>query len=229
MPESTVVRIEKPGPPLIVQQMVELVETAKDYAVIDIQSNTAALERIKTLRSAEAQIREYFEPSRKAADRVKREILATRDGFIGPIAEARALYDAAAVEYEEHEREIAERQRRDLEEQARKAEEEKQIQDAIEAEARGDAAEADAIMEEKPQAVAVSVEPQIAKVGGVTSRVTWSAEVHAFFKLVEYVAIHPEWLNLLLPNQVALNKMATAQQGSFQFPGVRAVSKRSRR
>ena len=224
MTQPEMITIERPQPPSIVAELAPLVSAAHEFDVVDVETNGKALERIKALRSGEKIIHEHFEPSRKSADRTKKEIISLRDALINPLAEARTIYDRKADVYEEGERQKAAAEQRRLQAEAQKREDEIQLMDAIEAEGRGDTQERDAIMAEAPSTPVVTVAPQVATVKGVSKRTTWSAEVHDLHKLIKYVAEHAEWVNLLLPNQTALNKLSVAQRDALRIPGVRAVS-----
>jgi hypothetical protein len=90
---GTDIVILKPQPPTVVAELSPIVNMAKSFEVFDQATNGVALERLRALRAGEKRITECFEPSRKAADEAKKEILRLRDGLIGPIAEARGIYD----------------------------------------------------------------------------------------------------------------------------------------
>ena len=225
-PETAeMIRIEKPAPPAIVHELAPVVAAARAFAVTEPVSHGTALERIRILRNGERSITDYFEPARKAADAAKKEILAARDGLIGPFAEARAIYDRTAQEYEAVERKKAEEEQRRLQEIARKEEEERQIQAAIAAEQDGNQQEMEAILAEPVSVPTVTVAPALAQVEGVSVRTTWSAEVLDFLALAVYVAAHPEWISLLEPNGPNLNRLAVSQRDAMSIPGVRAVAK----
>ncbi len=225
-PEAgSIIRIERPAPPAVVTELSPLVAAARAFQVVDVESHAAALERVKALRAGEKRIEEYFEPARKAADQAKREILQARDGLIAPIVAARRIYDENAAGYEAAERKKAQDEQRRLQEQARREEEERQILAAIDAEERGETAEASAILQEPVSAPVVVVAPAIARVEGVSTRTTWSAEVHDLVALVQYVAAHPEWISFLEPSMANLNRLAVAQRQALAIPGVRAVSR----
>lgn len=223
MSSTQMIQIERPVPPTIVAELAPLVKAALAFEVVDLDTDGEALLRVKMLRAGEKRIEEYFEPSRKAAEAAKKEILAARDGLIAPIAQARQIYDRKALDYEAAERVKAEREQRRLQDIARKQEEDRKLADAIEAEESGYTAEAEAILAEPVSVPMVRVAPAIAEVKGVSRRTTWSAEVDDLLKLVRYVAQHEEWVNLLLPNGPALNKLAIAQRDALRIPGVRAV------
>jgi len=220
--------IVRPSPPDIVGQLAPIVREAMLYEVREVASHGEALERAKRLRSGERSITDYFEPARKAADAAKREILAARDGLVGPVVMARQLYDRKAQDFEAEERRKAEELERELRERARIEEEERQLMAAIDAEESGDAQAAEAILAAPVEVPQVRVAPAVAEIQGVSERELWSAEVHDLQALVSYVAGHPEWIGLLEPCMPTLNKLAQAQRGALRIPGVRAVSRVSR-
>jgi hypothetical protein len=222
---GTEIIIRRPDAPSIVTALAPAVEAARLWSVHDIESNRVALERVRDLRAGEKRIAEHFEPARKAMDEAKREILKARDSLIGPIAEARDIYDRKAAEFEQAERKKALERQRLLDAEARRQEEERALLDAVEAETAGDSTAADAILAEPIVVPQILVAPAVAHVEGVTSRTTWSAEVSDLHALVRYVAAHPEWISLLEANQPNLNRLAVSQRQALAIPGVRAVSK----
>lgn len=225
---NDLIQIETPSTPAIVAELAPLIKAAKKFNVTDVVTNTTALERIQQLRRGEKRIKELFEEPRRKADEAKKSILSLRDGLIGPLVEARGIYDRKADAYEVEEQRKAKEQERQLQARANKVEEERQLMDAIDAEERGDTVQRDSIMQEEIVAPVVTVAPQIATVKGVSKRVTWSAEVHDLYALVEYVVAHPEWLSLIEPAMPKLNGLAIAQHEAMRIPGVRAVKKSSR-
>lgn len=226
--EGRMIQINKPSPPAVVAELHPLVSGAHEFKVADIATNTVALERVKRLRAGEKEIAAYFEDARKATDAAKKEVLAARDGLMGPLREARTIYDRKADEYERAEREKAEVESRRLQAEAKRQEEERQLQDAIDAEEAGDDEAAAAIMDEPTDVPVVAVVPQVAKVEGVSKRVLWSAQVTDLRALAEYVVKHPEWITLIVANQTNLNRLAVSQHEALNIPGVIAISKTSR-
>ena len=222
------IQIENPAPPSVVQELAPVVESAKAFQVLDVTSHGRALECVKALRDGERKITDYFEPARKAADQAKKEILAARDGLIGPFAEARTIYDGKALEYETAEKQRTEEEQRRLEVLARKQEEERQLAEAQAAQDAGDKVLAEQIIREPVTVPVIRVAPSLAQVAGVTTRTIWSAEVVDFPALVRFVAAHPEWTHLLEPCMPNLNRAAVSQHEALAIPGVRAVSTTSR-
>jgi len=219
-----VISIVKPGVPAVVDELAPVVAEAQQFEVVDVVSNTVALERIKSLRAGERYIHDKFEKSRKAADAAKKEILALRDGLVGPIQQARMIYDRTADVYEQEQRRLALEEEQRLRAIIRKQEEDRLLQDAIAAEEAGDTEQANLILEEKVEAPIIAVAPQVATVKGVSTTTRWSAEVVDLLELVKHVAKNPEWISLLDANMPNLNRLAVSQHEALSIPGVRAVS-----
>lgn len=58
------------------------------------------------------------------------------------------------------------------------------------------------------------------KLAGISTKGTYKGKVINFLALVQYVAKHPEFLNLLLPNATAINQIAKAQRDSCRIEGI---------
>lgn len=225
MESASVITIEKPAPPSIVAELAPVVQAAKVFTIDSIEAHGAALDRIKRLRLGERAIEDHFARAKKAASDAHRQLVASIAALTGPLAEARGIYDRAAAAFEQEQKRIAEEESRRLQELARQQEEERALMDAVEAESAGDAAGAEAILAQPVAVPVVHVAPQVATVAGVSSRMTWSAEVTDLVALVKYVAAHPEWISLLEPSMPNLNRLAVAQRQALSIPGVKAVSK----
>lgn len=223
---AEVIRLEKPAPPAIVAELSPIVAQARAFVVSDQASNATALERFRRLRAGEKAIEDHFAAAKKAASDAHKSIVGAVNGLLAPIAEARGIYDRAAQAFEAAEREKARLEEERLRVLAVKQEEERALMDAAQAESEGDTATAEAILTEAAHAPAptIHVAPAVAKVEGVSTRTTWSAEVTDLHALVKHIAAHPDMLGLLLPNGPALNKMAQAMRQSLSIPGVRAVA-----
>ena len=103
----------------------------------------------------------------------------------------------------------AERQRTLLAEQAQQAEQ------------NGDTIMADALLETACIMVAPVVIKDVPKVVGVSTRVTWKAELTDKLALVKFIAENPQFIDMLDANQSALNKFASAMKSNAKIGGVR--------
>lgn len=216
--------IARPDPSALVREFSPLAERARALVVSDQDSHATALESIKALRGVEKKLEEHYEPTRKALDTAKKELLRARDSMIAPFAEARGIVDRAASEYEREQRRLAEQAEREAREKARREEEERQLRDAIAAEEAGDTQQAEAILEQPVEVPVVRVEAPVAKVAGVSARETWAAEITDKLALIRHVAAHPDLVGLLEANMPALNQQARSLKGEMRIPGVRAVA-----
>ena len=221
-------RIEKPEAEKIQETYLPIVSSARALCVTDQVSHGAALTWMKELKGAEKKVRERLDPLIASANAAHKGLTKLRSDLLRPIEQAASILDGRCQEYERVEREKALAEARRLEDEARKREEERQLLDAIHAEESGDSETAAAIMAEKPVVPVVVVAPAVAKVDGVSSRTNWRAEVHDKLALVRYVATHPEWINLLEPNESSLNGLAKSQRDALAIPGVRAVAEQVR-
>ncbi len=197
---------------------------ASTLAVIDKMSHQAGSEILKDIARAEKIVVERFAEPKQAAHKAHKFITQMEGMFLEAIKDARSIISPKLIGYETEQRRIAEAKQRELAELARKQEEERLLQDAIDAEASGDKAGASAILEEPISAPVVTVAPETAKVDGVSTRTVWRAELTDKMRLLKYVVEHPEWLNLIEVNLSALNALARSQKGAFALPGTKAVS-----
>ena len=229
---SELITIEKPGPPAIVAELSPLVAKARAFEVVDLETDRIAQERGAQCRRGEKGIEEHFARAKKAASDAHKMIVASVNALIGPIAEARAIYFAKSDAFQREERRRAEEESRRLQALARKEEEERQIAAAIEAEASGEQAVAEAIMQEEVVAPVVTVAPQVAKVEGVSTRTVWSAKVTDVRTCLRFLLERDEWGPLLercAPIlETGLRPLAIAQHEALNIPGVRAVDTTSR-
>lgn len=215
------------------------IATAEAVQVTTAPEHGAALEMIKDLRDREKAITEHFEPSRKALDVAKKEVLAARDSLVKPLEAARGVLGNKAVTYSQEQERIAAEAQRKAEEEARiahekaeaeakQAEEERlaALEEAIE---EGDTDKAEEILEAEPEPVEEIMPepitaPAVAQVKGAGTRTTWSAEVTDKAALIQYVAANPDWLFLVEASMPSLNRIAVAEKENMAIPGVKAIS-----
>lgn len=233
-PTETAIKLELelPQPTAIVAEMAPIVALARNFEVKDVESDRIAQEYEQRIRRAERSWTDYCEPARKAADEMKKRVLSLRDGILGPWAQARRIFSEKSVAYQTEQRRIAEEEQRRLQEKARKEEEERQLAAAQEAQDQGDPEGAEAIVSEPVTPPVIHVEPQIARVEGVSSRTLWEPEITDARACIRYLLDRPEWgaiWDRFIPLLVTiLRPFATAQRQALSIPGVRAVSKTSR-
>lgn len=222
------IRIESPDGDGIKKEYTPLVERVSAIIVRDEPTHRLALEGMRELKSGEKKIRERLDPIIDSAHRAHKGLTKLRADLLGPIDSAYRVLDGRAQDYERAERAKAEARARELAEQARKAEEERQLLDAIAAEEAGDTTAANAILAERPTVPVVVVQPAVATLPGTSLRTQYRAEVTDLLSLVKYVAINREWVQLLEPAMPALNALARSQREALRIPGVRVIAEQIR-
>jgi hypothetical protein len=200
------------------------IEVAK-LKVVDAPSFEAVMGIRRQAKESDRKAEEWFKSLKKPLDEAKERILETekdvRARFAGIIMVADRNCRAWEITEELKRRDA----QRAAQEAARRAIEEERLAEAIELD-KTDPGAAQALLE-APIVATVSVESVVPEIAGMSQRESWSAEVVSFQALVAHVADHVEFMNLLLPNEPALNAMARAQKSLLQLPGVQPVVKSS--
>lgn len=216
--------IEVPSKSELQQASAPVLREAHALIVMDVSSHEDGLRLLKGLTAAEKTVRAKLDPIVSTAHHTHGMLTMLRKELVDPIVEAKQVVNGKLTTYEEAAKRAAAEEAQRMAEAERKAEENRRLTAAVEAEASGDRAAAEAILNEAPADISVTVQPEVATVEGVGRTYdVWSAEVTDFAALVKYGK--PE---LLLPNQTALNAMARAFRNGMGIPGVKAVCKQTR-
>lgn len=217
--------IAAPGLELEVQALTLQQQAAAVRIVNDVTYQHAAdlLKGIKALRN-EAET--HHRPMIDAAHKAWKATLAGLQDIDEPLKAAEAEIKRKVGAYEIDQRRKAEDERRKMEaevtrqreEAARAAAEQARAEKATEAEVK-------AVTDQAMQMplIVPKVEPKFEKAEGVSSRLSYKAEVTDMLALVQHVAGNPSLLGLLKINEPALNAMARTQGATLQIPGVRVV------
>jgi len=219
--------IEQPDRAEFAREHTGLVQRAEAFKVTNPTDHEDAQLIFRELKAAEKRVEDRLGPIIEAAHKAHKGLTSLRADILAPIKGAVQAVQRECIAFEDKQRRAAEEAQRIAQEAARKAEEERALADAIAAEQEGDKAGAEEILAAPIVAPVVQIAPAVAKVAGVSSRVTWGAEVVDLLALVKYVAAHPEWVGLIQANGPALNKLAQAQRDALKLPGVKAVSTRA--
>ena len=197
------------------QKALAVPDQAQALTVTDAVSYTAATDLLLSVKALLKEVDETFNPIINKAYQTHREALAQQKRHKDPLLKAEAILKPRIAQYlyEQEQARLA------LE---RKAKDDAQLQEAVDAESRGDQAGAEAAMNGQG-IVNVSVPSSVPKTAGISTRELWSAEVTDFLALVNAVAAGQVPLACLLPNQAALNQQARALKQSMTYPGVKAI------
>lgn len=173
------------------------------------------------------EIKEGYDDLIQAAHKLHKDTIAKRDRYYVPTEEGVKAAKQLMSVYDEEQERIQREEKARLAEIARKAEEERRLQEALAAEASGEKEEAEEILQEPVHIAPVVVPKVVPKIkGGPSFRVVWAAEVRDIKALCRAIVEGKASPNLVVPNMAALNKLAVALKDTMNVPGVRAYSRR---
>jgi colicin import membrane protein len=197
---------------------------AKALVVKDQDSLDQAGELLGAIKDLRKQVADEIGPVVAKAFEAHKAATALRKKLDEPLEQAERILKGSSAVYMAGQKRIAEAEARRIEEELRKQQEEAQEAAIEQAEASGaNEAEVLAMIEQTayqpPPRVAVA--PTFEAPKGVAMRTTLKAEVESLGMLVQYLANHPEFINLVLPNMPAINALLKAQGKALRLPGVR--------
>jgi hypothetical protein len=217
---------QKPEVRAIVDDARTLLAEAETFRVTNADQYIDAATRLKHVKAKQKDLRGLREAITKPMNAA---LAAVRDLFARPegaLRSAESMLKAAIDEYDmeierkrlEHQRKLdedAERQRRRLEQQAERAA------------GKGQSDKAAELNERAAMIVSPIVQHESPKVGGISHRETWHAEITDLRALVRGVADGRVPLAAIEANRTFLNGQARALRAELRYPGVHAVPERS--
>lgn len=226
---SEALAIKRPDPTEVETEVAPVVRAADALPVVaNVQQHEHALTLLADVMGAETRIEAVFKPSIDAAKESKRkaeaarvEIVALRDQVLAPVLAARGTISAKCKAFELEERRAAEETQKAMERSALAAQEQQRELDAAMADTQEEAE--DALTAPLPEPVVAVVRPEVAKVAGVTSRETWSAEITDKLEFYRGCVERNDMYLAGEPNMVALNSRARNEKKDMKIPGVKAV------
>ena len=209
------------------ESAINLLDLAKSIVIVTNEDRIVAEEKIQGAKTLEDEIFAYLDPPRAKAYEDYKYHKQRLDDAIKPLQNARQIYKQKCIAWDQEQERIRQEAQRKAEEAARLRAEEEALAAALAAEQEGDKETAEAIIAE-PVQVAPVIVPKTAPAASRLSagREVWSAEVVNLMDLCKAIVAGKASINLILPNQPALNKMASAMKSTLAIPGVRAVSKK---
>lgn len=162
---------------------------------------------------------EGFDDACEAANKAHKFLTNLRKMALAPYEEGRQAIEAEMNRYEAEEEAKRQARQKELDELARKQEEERRLNAAVAAEQAGDKDGANAILEEDVAPMSLTVASNTAKVEGVSKRWNYKAKVDDVIALLKFVVENPAFANLITPNQSALDALAKAQKDAFKLAG----------
>lgn len=203
-------------------QSTSIAEQANALIVKDAESYQASIGTLQTIAAMKDAVVNYWKPIKDAAHKAHRQICNAEKEMITPLDTASASLNrrASAWKQVETEREAAAQRQADLE--AKKREEEIRLQQAVEAEQRGESAEYIEQVLQTPVFVApTEVEKMVPKVDGAGDSTRYWAEIDNLMELVKAVAAGRAPLDAIEANMVYLNAKARKEKEAMSVPGVK--------
>lgn len=205
----------------------DLAESVKLVHITSPETYAMAANGLQLIKGMTKEIKDFFAPLKEKAFAAHRALTAAENDKLAPLVEAERFAKGAMTTWQLEQEAAARVEQRRLEEEARKRAEEEKLLDAIDAEAAGETEAAERILAEPLLAPVVRIAPPVPQVSGISMRETWSADVFDLKALVRAVADGKVPMRALVVDTVFLNGQARALKGDLNYPGVRAVSKRS--
>jgi len=216
----------------------ELVAGAGDLAlrcqtlagqIVNERSVQQAGELILAGKGMVKKIKDYFRPLKQAQDDAKARLLGAERAELRKIEPALEVLSRAVAAWIQGE----ERKRREAEEKARRAEEErKKLEETALAAAEAAApADQDRILEaaaaRERELAPAPIIPAAVRLAGLTSRVTWKAEVTDIRHLAIAALEGQVSIEAIQANEVYLNGRAALLKDKASIPGVRVYKETS--
>lgn len=204
----------------IEREAMAIPEKAKCLVVTDDNTMTMANNTKLEIREMVKEVDGFFKPLADRAFQNHRAITGRWNEVKAPLKEADDYLTGQVKGYLRKLEEARQAEERRLAEIARREAEERKLAEALEAEACGAQAEAEAILDE-PVFVPTPIVPRTGpKVDQRMYRTTWKARVTDPMKLIRFVAAHPQYVNLLMPNESSLNTLARSLKQNMRIEGV---------
>lgn len=195
---------------------------AHTFKVTSVAQYEEAGGMLKAIMALKKQVAETFDPHIKRAYDAHRSLVSEKRLHETPLEDAEKALKKVMLGFQ-----MAEEQKR-REAEARAQEEARKQREKLEAQAAKAAEKGKVEKAAVLQATAASVVSPIIptttpKLAGVSTRVTWKAEVTDLMTLVKAVAAGTVPLNALLADNAFLNGQARAMKDTLAYPGVKAV------
>lgn len=214
-PEAKVARLT--------EETAIMLSRAEDYSIVTAPEYVEGGTVLKRIKTKMKELKELRQSMTRPIDETKRRILALFSEPEGQLADAEQVIKGAMLSYQNEQeriraaeearlRDLAEQERLKLLERAKKAAEKGKEEKAADLEEQA---------ETLPVPIVTSAQP---KVEGISTRVTWHAEVLDKDMLIKAVAEGKVPSIVLEPNMTILNQQARALKEALNYPGVAAMS-----
>ena len=199
-------------------------DEARALVVTDNESMARAHTMLADIRALRKEIQDTFRPLAEKAHQAHKAIVQKQKEAEAPLIKAENYLKPAILAYMDSQDRLRREKEARLREEARAAEEERRLAEAVLAEQEGSHEEAEMILNGNQGFVPAPVLPRdTPKVDMRLLRRTWKVRVVNLRALVEAAAQNEFLLPYLMANEPALNQMARAQKGMMNIPGVEVI------
>ncbi len=193
-------------------------DRAKNLQILDAPSADIAAEFLTGIKTLRMKIATSCDPMIAAAHATHKIACKQKSDLEMPLIEAERIIKQTIRVYFDSQ-ELRRKQEEDiLRMEQRKADEQQRQAEAAAHVAIGDAATARAILAHPVASTPIALPPT--SVAGVQSRKKWRAEVTDLLSLLQHIIAHPECLNLVQPNKVAVNALVQSLRDACNIPGI---------
>lgn len=213
--------------PDIQRSILSIPERAKLLVIKTPEDAAGAQAVLSTIKQLRGKVADSYDPVIKAALTSHRTALAAKKEHDEPLDNAEKIIKGKLAEWMTEQERIRKEAELERAKELAIAEADRLMALAAIAEDSGDEDAAKDLFEEASAPITVSVPKPSIKVDGVTMRTTHVAEVVSLIDLIRWINAHPEYENLVSPNQATLNQLARSTKGSLKIGGVRVNETRS--
>lgn len=190
------------------QRALALPEQARQLMIENDETFTQATDFLLTIKALRTELDQTFDPVISKAHAAHKEAVTQKKRHEEPLAKSESIIKHRLAAYH------VQQEQQCLVDQ-RKAQEAAQLQEAIDAEARGDQVGADAALNGHG-VVAVTLPPAMPKVEGVAFRESWEFEIAD-------ASLLPR--NYLLPDMMKIGQVVRAMKHDTKIPGVKVFKR----
>ena len=203
-------------------QAREIAVAAKDFKITSESHYVESASRLQGIKALMKEIDKTFDENIKRAFDTHKGLVATKRSLQNPLEDAERRIKQAVLGYQQEQERIRREAEAKAQEEARKERERLEAQAAKAAE-KGKSEKAEALQAQAAAVVAPILAPTLPKIAGLSTRITYRAEVVGKLELVKAVVAGLVPLNALDPNMTFLNNQARVLKEDLIYPGVRVI------
>lgn len=198
-------------------EALEIPEQAQAVNIVDSATYQEAGNILVAIKGIRKKINATFDPIIKAAHTTHKEAVAQKKTAEAPLVEAENIIKPALGAWDTQQENIRLEEERKRQAQARKAEEERQLAEAVALEEQGEKEAADEVMAEPVHVAPVIIPKTVPKVQGISYQVRWK------FRITDESKIPRGYLT---PDTVKIGQAARMMKGACDIPGVQTYSEK---